>query len=387
MMPGMTAALLDPVPDPAPDPALLGWLRLARCRGLGHEAARRLVRVAGSAEAWAEGPAPALAALLGDETRAALADPALDRAVADELRRARAGGWVLLHPDHPAWPASFGHLTDPPAVLAVAGTVEAVGAPAVALVGSRKPTGYGLRMAAELGAGLARLGYVVVSGLARGIDGAAHRAALDAGGRTVAVMATGPDSVYPREHERLARAIRGAGALVTEFPPGVRPEAYHFPHRNRLIAALADVLVVVEAAERSGSLITAGCAAGLGRPVLAVPGRAGDPVSGGTLGLLRDGAGVACTVADVLVEMPSGRAPLFGGEPAPDGGPPCALDPAARELLARVPRDDEIHVDQLAAATGFAPDRLLAALFTLQLAGLVDALPGGHFRRSTKTSG
>ncbi len=361
------------------DDTLLGWLRLARCEGLGLRDAYDAVQAAGGAAAFAHGcaPAPSLTA----RQRQALRAAALDAAVARELERALRGEFTLLHVDDARFPAPLRALALPPAVLALRGAVAACAGVGVALVGSRYPTGYGVRLARELAGGLAPLGIAIVSGLARGIDGAAHRAALDAGGVTVAVLGTGLDVAYPAEHEALAAAIVAAGgALVTEFAPAAPPHPAHFPQRNRIIAGLADAVVVVEAARKSGSLITASCATGLDRPVLAVPGRCGDRTAEGTLQLLRDGAPMACNALDVLAELPPGRCPgvaVPGRAEAPSFG---AAGRTAR-LLAELPPDDAVHQDDLAAQLGWTADEVLAELFTLQVAGAVESLPGGLFRR------
>jgi DNA processing protein len=250
-------------------------------------------------------------------------------------------------------------------------------------------------MAFELSAGLASAGIIVVSGLALGIDSAAHRGALEGGGLTVAVMGTGPDQVYPPANRRLAEHIASRGALVTEFAPGSPPLRDHFPRRNRIIAGIADAVVVVEAGARSGALITVGWALEAGRPVLATPGRAGDPLAEGTLALIRDGAALACSVEDILTEVPSARRAFLGpapepretndaeqGEAGPVSGGSWGSDPDAAAILAILPVDDELHIDAILARLEQPTERVLAALFMLQLGGLLEALPGGFFRRT-----
>src|SRR5881392_311792 len=194
-----------------------------------------------------------------------------------------------LYPGDPNYPALLGAIPSPP-TLYVRGAVTVDDALALAIVGARDATPYGVEVAERLAGELGARGVTIVSGLARGIDAAAHRAALDAGGRTLAVLGCGIDVVYPPENARLADAVAARGALVTQFPPGTAPLPYHFPTRNRTLAALALGVVVVEAAERSGSLSTAGFAADLGREVFAVPGKITSPTSAGVHKLLRDGA-------------------------------------------------------------------------------------------------
>ena len=378
---------------------LLGWLKLARCAALGARGAWALaervdIERLGSAQAS-----------LADASYAGappeLFGPELHKAVGGEVVAAQRSGWTFVTLDSPEYPALLHHLRHPPLVLCVRGDVATLRRNAIAVVGSRHASGYGLRMAAELTGPLAAAGFVVVSGLATGIDEAAHRAALDAGGATIAVMGTGPDRIYPAQHRRLAQAIAGNGALVTEFPPGAAPLPRHFPRRNRIIAGLSDAVVVVEATPKSGSLITVDWALELGRPVLAVPGRAGEPLSEGALSLIRDGAALACSPEDVVFELPAWRRPdtplpTHPGEgrtaietesESPDGAPPgWPVDPEAALVLEVFPKDDELHVDEVLARTGRPTERVLAALFTLQLTGLLKALPGGHFRR-TPTGG
>ncbi len=392
-----------------PDHELLGWLKLARCDGIGPGAAYTLVEAVGGAAAFAApagdarrgaGAWRAAAAGLGlaGEVIGTLAGTAFDAAVRAEIETVRRLGWELLHVGSAAYPASLRHLKIPPPVLAVRGLAEALAAPSVAIVGSRHPSAYGLRVAADFAAGLAAAGIVVVSGLALGIDSAAHRAALATGGLTVAVMGTGPDRVYPAPNQNLAADIVRQGALVTEFAPGAPPLKEHFPRRNRIIAALADAVVVVEAAERSGALITAGLALELGRSVLAVPGRVGDPLAAGVLALLRDGATPACAVADILAELPPDRRPALvppqaaedpgraAGPPGTDGDrdlvPRPGLTAEAAAVLAAVPPGDETHVDAVLEQLRWPTERVLATLFGLQLSGLLEALPGGRFRRT-----
>ncbi len=379
-----------------PDIETRGWLRLARCPGLSARDAADLGRACGGT-AFADGapPPPVDHPRLDPALRAALADAGLGAQVEAEVRRAAGAGWTLLPLADPRYPPNLARLPAPPPVLTVQGDPAALAGPAAAIVGSRYPSGYGLRLAEELGAGLARMGVVVVSGMARGIDAAAHRAALAAGGATVAVMGTGMDVVYPRHHGPLARSIAVQGALATEFPPGAPPLAAHFPQRNRVIAGLADAVVVVEARARSGALITTRYATDFFRPVLAVPGRSGDPLAEGPIALLRDGAALACCAGDVLLELPPDRKPpgLDGvlAEREREAGVPLAApggpgDPVTDDLLRRLPRDDEVTLDDLLEETKHPPEDVLAALFSLELAGLVDALPGGAYRRARPRS-
>jgi len=385
------------------DPELSAWLKLARLPGLTPETTDDLVRLFGGAARVVDPAAGRPAEAAGcAELLAALRSPAHDAEVRRELDLAARTGWRHLHRGGAGYPEPLEDLGAPPRVLAVRGDVSVLGRPAAAIVGSRRASDYGRRMAQELAAGLARVGVVVVSGLARGVDGAAHAAALEAGGTTVAVMGTGFDRVYPREHGPLAERIVAGGALVTEFGPGVPPAPENFPRRNRIIAALADVVIVVEAALRSGALITARLALDLGREVLAVPGRVGDPLAAGALSLLRDGAPPALGALDALLALSPRRFPelaaaaaaaLRGEEAAalaaerPGPSPAAELGAEAEAVFGALPRDEDRQVDELAAAANLPLDAVLAALFALQLAGLAEALPGARFRRTVRPGG
>src|SRR5690242_20205946 len=209
-----------------------------------------------------------------------------------------------ITPDDPRYPVLLRALAPAPE-LWVRGALEENDALAIAIVGSRRATAYGLEVAAVLARDLAARGVTIVSGFARGIDSVAHRAALEAGGRTIAVLGCGIDVTYPPENRRLADEVSARGALVTQFPPGMAPLPYHFPTRNRTLAALVLGVVVVEAAERSGTLSTAGFAADLGREVYAVPGKITSPTSVGVHRLLRDGARLVETWTDIVQELPN----------------------------------------------------------------------------------
>lgn len=278
------------------------------------------------------------------------------------------------------WPAALDDLPDPPARLWIRGGWHAA-APAVAVVGARAATDYGLGMARRLGADLARAGIVVVSGLARGVDAAAHEGALEAGGTTVAVLPGGVAPVHPRHHERLAARVASSGALLAEHPPGTPAYPGAFLARNRLIAALARATVVVEAAERSGALATAARARALGRTVLAVPGDVDRATSRGTNRLLRDGARPCLEAADAFGAAGLGAGAATGTTRGGGGETPAAAaGSAAARLLARldgVPRG----VEELAAGAGLAIGETLTALLELEWAGAAEARPGQRWRR------
>lgn len=281
-----------------------------------------------------------------------------------------ARGWRWLVADEAEFPPRLCALADPPLGLFVRGALP-VGK-MVAIVGARKASAYGKEVAEILGRELGRAGVVVISGMARGVDGAAHRGSLAAGGVTVAVWGAGPDRVYPAEHEELAAEIAATGCLITEYPPGAPPLPQHFPERNRLIAGLADVVVVVEADERSGALITARQALDEGRDVMAVPGSIFSRLSAGPNGLLRAGAAPVLSADDILAAC---------------GLPPARIvEPVeTHPLLAHIAPGVAVSVDQLAAASALPVAQVLEQLLTLELAGAVTRESDGRVRRSRLT--
>jgi DNA processing protein len=295
------------------------------------------------------------------------------RASADAaLARADARGVTPIGRFDPRYPAPLAAIPDAPPVLWTLGRFDACAGRLVAIVGSRAASPYGLAVAERLAHGLAQAGVTVVSGMARGCDAAAHAGALAGGGRTLAVLGSGPDVVYPAEHDALHQRIADTGAVVSEWAPGTPPLSHHFPLRNRIISGLCRATIVVEASEKSGSLITAACALEQGRDVMAVPG----PVVGerhrGSHGLLRDGARLVGSAEDVLEELG-----WHAGRAAP-GIPGGRLDP----LLAHLPAGEDCDLDTLAARSGEAPVTLLSRLMELELAGLVRRVAGGRFTRA-----
>ncbi len=274
--------------------------------------------------------------------------------------------------DGPQYPAALKAIADPPPVLWVRGTLAVLRRPTVALVGSRAGTPHARALARELGTDLVARGVTVVSGLARGVDGAAHRGALFGQGATVAILGSGVDTVYPPEHSDLAAGIIDQGALVSELPPGTPPRSAHFPLRNRLISGVAQAVVVVEATERSGSLITARLALEQGREVMAVPGGVVGRRNRGAHALLKDGAKLVEDVDDILEEL---RIPSVEGVEAP------ADDLEDDPLLVQLVRGESYDVDQLVALSGVDSPALLVRLSELEFAGRVERLAGGRFMR------
>ncbi len=276
-----------------------------------------------------------------------------------------------------SYPDRLRQLHDPPPFLFLRGDASLLARRSVAIVGSRRSTAYGRRIAEELACALARAGVVVVSGMALGIDGAAHRGCLAAGGATVAVLGSGPDVLSPSSHAGLGRQILRTGLVVSEFLPGDPPRAHHFPRRNRVLAALSDAVVVVEAGARSGALITVGHALDLGRDVFAVPGLLGTPSSQGSNALIRDGAGMITSVAEFV-------AAVTGDEPAESkGGQPEPTNVGSEALgLWRALGDGAADVDRLAHLVRLTPAQALAGLAELEIVGWAVRDSGMRFRRS-----
>ncbi len=357
---------------------LAAWLRLLQTPGIGRETARRLLAACGSPAAVLRSDPQALRSLAGKAVAESLRQaPADFKAHLEAVRRWLAGGIErhVLTLDHPAWPPLLLQSADPPLLLYVEGDLAALSAPGLAVVGSRQPTPQGLDNARAFAAALAGAGLVVVSGLARGIDAAAHEGALHAGGRTVAVVGTGLDIVYPPTHAALARRIAAQGALVSEFPPGTAALPGNFPQRNRIIADLTQGTLVVEAALRSGSLITARLASEAGREVFAVPGSIHAVQSKGCHALIRQGATLVESAQDILDELRPGAATRPSVTSTPATGPESA-DPLLEAL-----GEDPVTLDALMARTGDSADVLNARLLEFELAGHVSRLPGGMFQR------
>ncbi len=374
--------------------ARLDWLRLYRTEGIGPVGFRQLVARFGSAAA-------ALDALPGLAVRGGRRAPLRLCSVAEadrELAWHEAQGARLVMAGDPDYPPLLAAVDDAPPVFTALGRLALLARPTVALVGARNASLNGRRFAEAMAAGLARAGLTVVSGLARGIDGAAHLGALDlaAGdGGTVAVLGGGADVVYPREHAQLQAEIAERGLLIAESPPGTVPQAHHFPRRNRIIAGLSLGVVVVEAAVASGSLITARLAAEQGREVMAVPGSPLDPRSRGANRLLKDGAHLVESAEDVLailLALPlarSGPAPI---DPAPvdqapvDPAPPVAaagtddLD-AARVKIADELNSHPVAVDELVRRCHFSAAVVATVLLELELAGRLERHPGNRVSR------
>ncbi|PWT80689.1 MAG: DNA-protecting protein DprA [Blastocatellia bacterium] len=276
------------------------------------------------------------------------------------------------------YPATLAAIIDPPPVLWTRGTRAALVQPAVAIVGSRAASPYAVEVANQLAAALAGCGVAIVSGLARGVDSAAHRGAVSACGATIAVLGCGADMVYPREHASLARDIEANGLLMSELAPGTKPLPQFFPQRNRVISGLSRAVVIVEAGERSGSLITARCALEQGRDVLAVPGNILSGRNRGGHALLRDGAKIVESADDILEELgmrgTAATGPIARSGAAGTGGWP-------ERLLACFEPGEACDLDEISERSGLSPARLLPGLFELELQGRIRRAGAGRFVR------
>ena len=293
----------------------------------------------------------------------------LDRRARAAIRRATEGGLTPLPWSDRSYPAALAAIADLPFVLWIRGAAAALERPAVALVGSRAASPHGLAVAERLGADLASRGIVVVSGLARGVDSAAHHGALSDAGSTIVVLGSGADVMYPPEHAALAREIEATGLVMSELVPGTPPLPLFFPLRNRIISGLSRAVVVIEAGEKSGSLITARLALDQGREVLAVPGNVLGGRNRGAHGLLRDGAKIVEDADDILEEL---------GLPARTA---IRTSPPNDPVLAGLTPGEPADLDAITERSGVAPARLLPRLFELELKGLVARAGGGRFVR------
>ncbi len=368
-------------------------LRLGCVPGVGTRALWRILNRFGSARRALDASPAELDAVAATECGAALASPGLQRRVRDGLDRCRAPAIEILLWSDEGYPERLGHLVDPPPILFARGRLEVLGRSAVTIVGSRRSTAYGRRSAETLAAQMALRGITVVSGLALGIDGASHRGALQAGGDTIAVLGSGVDLIQPTSHRRLGEHIAREGLLLSEFLPGEPARAYHFPRRNRILAALGWAVVVVEAAEKSGALITVEHALDLGRDVYAVPGALDAPQSRGCNMLIRDGAQVITSPEEFgrdlgLVCGSSSEFRACGASAGarsasttPDDVP-AGLDTEARRVWLAL-SERSLGIDDVASSADLQSARVLSALTILQIAGLVVQESGMRFRRAS----
>src|SRR6266550_4195605 len=376
------------------------WIALNMTPGVGPRVTARLLEHFGSAEAIFDAPRRELALLrLTPETIESIAKRELHARAEEEIGKARKLGGDILVLDDGVYPALLRETYDPPVTLYVKGAwAECLERPCIAIVGSRRCSTYGQNAALMLSRELAQRGITIVSGMARGIDAAAHRGALEAGGRTVGVMGTGLDQIYPRDHKKLADDIlHNNGALVTQFPLGTPPVSENFPYRNRIISGLSLGVVVVEAAESSGSLITARLAMEQNREVFAVPGNITSRNSFGTNYLIKGaGAKLIQQWQDVAAELPPQIAAKILPPPLGDKRDEKKREKSLADQLLLVPQvltgfeqsvfkllsaDDPAHIDSLVDKSRVTISDLNAALLTLEMRDLVRALPGKCFVR------
>lgn len=369
---------------PLSDEQRLDWLRLIRSENVGPVVFRQLLERYGSPAAALEA-LPELARRAGAKRRIRLCPPAEAEA---ELKAAGKAGVRLVALCEADYPALLRGLDDAPPVLCVLGDPATLALPAVGIVGARNASANGRRLAERIAADLAAAGFAVASGMARGIDTAAHRGALP--GATVAVLAGGCDIIYPPENEALHAEIRAKGAVISEMPLGTVPQARHFPRRNRLISGLSLGVVVVEAAKRSGSLITARFAGEQGREVFAVPGSPLDPRAGGCNQLIREGATLIESAGDVIEALaplrPRAPAAAPSLAPARPAGVPPPPEPgnAERAIIEELLGADPIAVDDVVRLSTLPIAVVHGVLLELELAGKVERHPGNRFARLYK---
>ena len=365
----------------------LHWLALRLLPGLGNRMALRLLNAIGSAPGIFRASASELESLgVSSNVVRSLVTGTVFEHAAREAEQARQLGASFLTIRDAAYPALLKEIFDPPLLLYARGDLALLGAPAVGIVGTRRPTAYGRAMAERLATDLAVRGLVIVSGLARGIDSLAHRGALQAGGKTIAVLGTGMDVAYPAENKKLFAEIAEKGLLLSEFPLGSFPAPQNFPIRNRIIAGLSLGVVVVEAAQYSGSLITARLAMEQNREVFGVPGSVTNKNSWGPHILIKQGAKLVQDWQDVVEELPAEvrRALISSSDATPEPGKPSlfaeSLSEREQAIYSLLQVDEPVHIDEiLDALPQFSSSEVLASLLELEFKSLLRQLPGKNF--------
>lgn len=341
---------------------------------------RTLLQTFSSAQAVCAAGTSALLTIQGMSQKliAGLRKPSAPELIARELEVLnRLEGSVVCCCDE-QYPAALAHIYDPPAALFYRGKLDLLACPALAIVGTRRPTHYGLTVARQLSGELAKAGFSIISGLAQGIDTEVHRACLEVQGNTVAVLGNGLAVTYPQGNKRLADEVAAHGLLLTEFTPFAPPKPYHFPIRNRIIAGLSLGVIVVEASDKSGALITANHAVEQGREVFAVPGPITSPQSVGPHGLIKQGAVLVGSIDDILVELPQ----KFRSEARlPNASPPAEVPEPLDGILKHL-GFEPVYFDELVAATGLSAAELAAAMTQLELLDLVVELPGKRYLKA-----
>jgi DNA processing protein len=363
-----------------------GWLALGLTPGLGARLAGKLLREFRKPEAVFQASLTSLEACgLTAESAQAIHSQQPLRAAEQELAKIRALGCRLLTWDEAPYPKRLREIYDPPPLLYVRGNLELLERHSIAIVGTRKPTPYGVQMAEKIAHDLAARGLVILSGMARGIDACAHKGALAAAkGATVGVLGTGLDVIYPKENKKLYEQVIERGILISEFPIGAFPAPQNFPIRNRIIAGMALGVVVVEGAQYSGSLITARLGMEFGREVYGVPGNVTQSLSFGPNQLIKQGAKLVSGWEDVVEELPTDiRAELLPPQEASTEERANllaqSLSPAEKILYGLLTVDQARHVDELVDLSGLSSSEVLAALFELEMKTAIRQLPGKHF--------
>ena len=358
-------------------PELEAWLQLAFVPGLGPVRLAELLATCGTASAALTSPAAVLRQVVGAEVATAISSGGNRAAATAALRWQEQANHSLLVSSDDGYPSLLREISDPPPVIFVTGNAALLRAPSLAIVGSRNGTAQGCANAEAFARTLADAGLTIVSGLALGIDAAAHRGGLAGAGRSVAVIGTGIDIVYPARNRALAHQLAEGGAIASEFPLGTRALAGHFPRRNRILAGLTLGCLVVEAALQSGSLITARLAAEQGRDVFALPGSIHSPLAKGCHRLIKDGAKLVDDARDILEEL---RLPSANAASVPAPATAETASGPDTELLAALGWEP-CAIDTLAARTALAPAELHALLLALELSGDLATLPGGQVQR------
>jgi DNA processing protein len=373
---------------------LLEWLALSLTPGLGPTKSRKLVEHFGSPEAIFRAPLTELESVgIQAVSAQSLATGKSAELAREEIARAATVGVTIISLDDPFYPPRLKEIYDPPLILYVRGNPEILPKPGIAVVGTRHPSPYGSGMAERLACDLAAQGLVIISGMARGVDTASHRGAISAKGKTVAVFGTGVDVIYPKENSRLSEQILAlGGALISEFAMGTFAAPQNFPIRNRILSGMSFGVLVVEAAEYSGTRITARCALEQNRDVFAVPGNVTNKNSWGPNTLIKQGAKLVATWEDVWEDLPTEVRLALTPPPSPESQssssaslfPDEGLPPHEKRILSLLKADEARHIDELVEKleTEMSSSEIFAALFELELAGKVRQMPGKNFVKS-----
>lgn len=373
---------------------VLEWLAISLTPGLGPTKSKKLVEHFGSPEAVFRASLTELESTgIQAVSAQALATGKSAELAREELARAAAAEAAIVSIDDPSYPPRLKEIYDPPLILYVRGNPEVLTRPGIAMVGTRHPTPYGSGMAERLASDLAAQGLTIISGMARGVDTASHRGSISAKGKTVAVFGTGVDVIYPKENSRLAEQILAlGGALISEFPLGTFAAPQNFPIRNRIISGMSVGVLVVEAAEYSGTRITARCALEQNRDVFAVPGNVTNKNSWGPNTLIKQGAKLVATWEDVWEDLPTEVRLALTPPASPESSsaqsaslfPDEGLPPHEKRILSLLKADESTHIDELVEKleTEMSSSEIFAALFELELAGKVKQMPGKNFVKS-----